>query len=208
PIYTAGVNERMVEVAGRVADGLLGHVLFTTGYIEDVVRPAIERGAKRTGRDPRDVQVASLVLACAHEDPELARREAAAMLAFYALTSTELLVGVGGVLRMLAASEGGLEDFQRSQALSAFSVTRLLASEQQAAADLLATTKADMAAALAADERPEMPAARARIEVAADGPELGEAVGALLDALPRDDALRRPIHAALRDMSDREVAAL
>src|SRR4051794_27010672 len=45
PIYTAGVNPRMIEVAGRVADGLLGHALFTTGYIEDVVRPAIARGA-------------------------------------------------------------------------------------------------------------------------------------------------------------------
>jgi probable F420-dependent oxidoreductase len=88
PIYTAGVNPRMIEVAGRVADGLLGHVLFTTAYLEDVVLPAIEKGARRTGRDPDDVEVASLVLACAHEDPEVARREAAAMLAFYASAKT------------------------------------------------------------------------------------------------------------------------
>jgi probable F420-dependent oxidoreductase len=88
PIYTAGVNPRMVEVAGRVADGLLGHILFTTEYLTDVVLPAIEKGARRTGRDPRDVQVASLVLACAHDDPEVARREAAAMLAFYASAKT------------------------------------------------------------------------------------------------------------------------
>ena len=33
PIYTAGVNPRMVETAGRVADGLLGHTLFTAGYL-------------------------------------------------------------------------------------------------------------------------------------------------------------------------------
>jgi probable F420-dependent oxidoreductase len=88
PIYTAGVNPRMVEVAGRVADGLLGHVLFTTAYIEDVVLPAIEQGAKRTGRDPGDVRVASLVLASIDDDPEVARREAAAMLAFYASAKT------------------------------------------------------------------------------------------------------------------------
>jgi probable F420-dependent oxidoreductase len=88
PIYTAGVNPRMVEVAGRVADGLLGHVLFTTGYIEDVVLPAIELGAQRTGRDPGDVRVASLVLASVDDDPEVARREAAAMLAFYASAKT------------------------------------------------------------------------------------------------------------------------
>jgi probable F420-dependent oxidoreductase len=88
PIYTAGVNPRMIESAGRVADGLLGHVLFTTGYIEDVVRPAIEKGARHAGRDPGDVEIASLVLACAHEDEETARREAAAMLAFYASAKT------------------------------------------------------------------------------------------------------------------------
>jgi probable F420-dependent oxidoreductase len=88
PIYTAGVNPRMIEAAGRVADGLLGHVLFTTGYIEDVVLPAISKGARHTGRDPKDVAVASLILACADEDPEAARREAAAMLAFYASAKT------------------------------------------------------------------------------------------------------------------------
>jgi probable F420-dependent oxidoreductase len=88
PIYTAGVNPRMVEVAGRVADGLLGHVLFTTGYIEDVVRPAIEQGAQRTGRDPSDVRVASLVLAAVDDDPEVVRRAAAAQLAFYASAKT------------------------------------------------------------------------------------------------------------------------
>lgn len=88
PIYTAGVNPRMVEVAGRVADGLLGHVLFTTGYLEEVVRPAIEQGATRTGRDPSDVRIASLVIASVDDDAERARREAAAQLAFYATAKT------------------------------------------------------------------------------------------------------------------------
>jgi probable F420-dependent oxidoreductase len=88
PIYTAGVNPRMVEVAGRVADGLLGHVLFTTGYIEDVVLPAIEKGAERTGRDRSDVRIASLVIASVDDDADTARREAAAQLAFYASAKT------------------------------------------------------------------------------------------------------------------------
>ena len=52
PIFTAGVNPRMIETAGRVADGLLGHTLFSPRYVEDVVRPAVERGAARPGRDP------------------------------------------------------------------------------------------------------------------------------------------------------------
>ena len=45
PIYTAGVNSRMVEVAGRVSDGLICHPTLTDRYLDDVVRPAIARGA-------------------------------------------------------------------------------------------------------------------------------------------------------------------
>lgn len=84
PIYTAGVNPRMVEVAGRVSDGLLGHALFTVPYLEDVVLPALARGAARADRDMREVRIASLVIAVVDdEDPEQARREAAAQIAFY-----------------------------------------------------------------------------------------------------------------------------
>jgi probable F420-dependent oxidoreductase len=88
PIYTAGVNPRMIETAGRVADGLLGHTLFTVPYLEDVVLPAIENGALRNGRDPADVRVASLVFASVHADAEQARREVAAQIAFYASAKT------------------------------------------------------------------------------------------------------------------------
>jgi alkanesulfonate monooxygenase SsuD/methylene tetrahydromethanopterin reductase-like flavin-dependent oxidoreductase (luciferase family) len=83
PIYTAGVNPRMIEAAGRVADGLLGHTLFSPRYVEEVVRPAIERGAAHAGRDSGDVALATYTLASAHEDRAQARREAAAMIAFY-----------------------------------------------------------------------------------------------------------------------------
>jgi probable F420-dependent oxidoreductase len=88
PIYVAGVNARMVESAGRVADGLLGHPLFTRAYVEDVVLPAIEKGALRTGRRPQDVRVASLVFAAVSDDPDQARREVAAQIAFYASAKT------------------------------------------------------------------------------------------------------------------------
>lgn len=88
PIYTAGVNPRMIEVAGRVADGLLGHPLFTVPYLEEVVHPSIARGAEKTGRDPGDVRVASLVIAVIHDDVEQARWEAAAQIAFYCSVKT------------------------------------------------------------------------------------------------------------------------
>lgn len=88
PIYTAGVNPRMIETAGRVADGLLGHTLFTTGYIEDVVLPAIERGAEHADRPASSVQVASLIFASVSDDAEQARREVAAQIGFYSSVKT------------------------------------------------------------------------------------------------------------------------
>jgi probable F420-dependent oxidoreductase len=97
PIYTAGVNPRMVEVAGRVADGLLGHTLFTPEHIMEVVRPAIAKGADHAGRDVDDVAVASLIFACVHDDAEVARREVAAQIAFYASVKSyaNLLESIG-----------------------------------------------------------------------------------------------------------------
>jgi len=57
--------------------------VFSARYIDEVVHPAIERGARHAGRDPGDVALATLALASANEDGEQARRDTAAMIAFY-----------------------------------------------------------------------------------------------------------------------------
>ncbi len=88
PVFTAGVNRRMVEVAGRVADGFIGHPLFTPGYFDDVVRPVIAAGAAKTGRDAARVEIAAMVICSVAADEEQARREAAAQIAFYASPRT------------------------------------------------------------------------------------------------------------------------
>lgn len=84
PIYTAGVNPRMIESAGRVADGLCAHPVHTVKFLQEVARPAIARGAEKTGRDPGDIAVVATPITVIHEDAEQARREAAAQIAFYA----------------------------------------------------------------------------------------------------------------------------
>jgi probable F420-dependent oxidoreductase len=88
PVYTAGVNTRMVEVAGRVSDGFLGHPLFSARYYDDVVLPAIAAGAAKTGREAKGVQVAGLVICSVSDDEAQARREVAAQIAFYAAPRT------------------------------------------------------------------------------------------------------------------------
>lgn len=87
PVYLAGFNARMVAAAGAVADGLVGHPIFTRRYVEEVVRPALASGAARTGRDP-DVPIAGYVITSVAEDGDRARRDAAAQIAFYVVVRT------------------------------------------------------------------------------------------------------------------------
>lgn len=87
PVYLAGFNPRMVRAAGAVADGLVGHPIFTPRYVHEVVRPALRAGAERTGRDG-GVPIAGYVICSIAEDGERARRDAAAQIAFYTVVRT------------------------------------------------------------------------------------------------------------------------
>lgn len=87
PIYMAGVNPRMIEAAGAVADGLVGHPLFTPEYVAEVARPALARGAERAGRDA-PVPIAGYLTCCVDPDREQARRAAAAVVAFNSTVKT------------------------------------------------------------------------------------------------------------------------
>ena len=87
PIYTAGVNARMIEAAGAVADGLVGHPLFTVDYVRDVVRPALARGSERAGRDGPP-PIAGYVTCAVDDDADRARRNAKAIIAFNSTVKT------------------------------------------------------------------------------------------------------------------------
>jgi probable F420-dependent oxidoreductase len=87
PIYMAGVNPRMVEAAGAVGDGLVGHPLFTREYVSEVVRPALAKGAERTGRDAR-VPIAGYLTTSVDDDRDAARQAAAAIIAFNSTVKT------------------------------------------------------------------------------------------------------------------------
>src|SRR5256714_11698756 len=78
PIYMAGVNPRMIEAAGRVGDGLVGHPLFTPEYVRDVARPALAKGAERAGRDGA-VPIAGYLTCSVGADRDSARNAARAV---------------------------------------------------------------------------------------------------------------------------------
>jgi probable F420-dependent oxidoreductase len=84
PIYIAGVNPRMVQGVGRVADGLIGHPMFTKLYVDEVVRPALAEGAAKAERDPADVEVFGILMCAVDDDVELARRRIAYAISQYA----------------------------------------------------------------------------------------------------------------------------
>ncbi|SPM34818.1 F420-dependent oxidoreductase [Mycobacterium rhizamassiliense] len=84
PIYLAGVNPAMVRIAGEVADGLVGHPMFTSDYLEAVVRPALVRGASSAGRSAADIAVTGIKMCVIDDDEESARRQAAFAIGQYA----------------------------------------------------------------------------------------------------------------------------
>ena len=87
PVYMAGVNVRMVETAGQVADGLVGHPLFTPEYVREVVRPALARGAASAGRE-LPPPIAGYLTCSVGEDRDAARGAAAAVIAFNSTVKT------------------------------------------------------------------------------------------------------------------------
>jgi probable F420-dependent oxidoreductase len=108
PIYLAAVNRVMAETAGRCADGVIGHPMTSPAWVRDVLRPAVERGAKEAGRDPGEVNITTGLIVAVSEDRDEARREAALQIAFYATTRT-----YRPVLR-LHGFEDRLEPFRRA----------------------------------------------------------------------------------------------
>jgi probable F420-dependent oxidoreductase len=61
-IYVAAVNPVMTRIAGEVGDGLAAHVFSTPEYLAEVVRPALEAGARRAER-PRPPILLQLLVA-------------------------------------------------------------------------------------------------------------------------------------------------
>src|SRR3954466_2813771 len=91
PIYLAGVNPRMIQAAGTVGDGLVGHPLFTPEYVREVARPALARGAERAGRDAA-VPIAGYLTCAVASDREAARQAARAVVAFNSTVKTYRVV--------------------------------------------------------------------------------------------------------------------
>jgi probable F420-dependent oxidoreductase len=85
-VFLAAVGERMTEVAGEVADGILLHGFTTERYVREVTVPALERGWARAGKQRGDFELSGpmfVVTGTNEEEYEAARRGTKQQIAFY-----------------------------------------------------------------------------------------------------------------------------
>jgi alkanesulfonate monooxygenase SsuD/methylene tetrahydromethanopterin reductase-like flavin-dependent oxidoreductase (luciferase family) len=83
PVLLGAFNKLMATAGGRVADGVIGHGLFTRAWWQDVVRPAVARGAAQAGRQGAPAEHGWVITAIDDDDPRRAVMDARRMIAFY-----------------------------------------------------------------------------------------------------------------------------
>jgi probable F420-dependent oxidoreductase len=89
PVYIAGVNARLAELAGELCDGFHVHPFHSPEYVRQTVRPAIERGARDAGRAAAEVELATSVFVVSGGEGTSEQRESVrAQISFYASTPT------------------------------------------------------------------------------------------------------------------------
>ena len=91
PVYVSALGPGMARVAGEVCDGLLLHPMCSYKYVCEVILPAVEKGARRADRDPRDVELLWGGFTATGDDDEAlqrARRGVARAISFYGSTRT------------------------------------------------------------------------------------------------------------------------
>ena len=88
-VFVAAVGQKMTEVAGEVADGILCHGFTTARYVEEVTIPALEKGLEKVGRKRSDIEIVCPVFGVvASNDEELEAKLTGAkkQIAFYGST--------------------------------------------------------------------------------------------------------------------------
>ncbi|MEZ0342724.1 LLM class F420-dependent oxidoreductase [Mycobacterium sp. pV006] len=88
-VFVAAVGDKMTEMCGAVADGLIAHAFSTRRYMHEVTIPTLTRGIERAGRSRTDVEVASPLFVVTGNDEEQVAAAAVAtrkQIAFYAST--------------------------------------------------------------------------------------------------------------------------
>lgn len=129
PIFVAGVNTHLCQLAGELADGFHVHPNHTVKYLREIVLPGIESGAAKAGRSRALVQLSGTIFVITND----AEREAVrTQVSFYASTPSYRAVldchgwGETGERLSRLAARGHWDEMPREigdEMLDAFAVT-------------------------------------------------------------------------------------
>ena len=89
PIFIAGVNRRICQLAGELCDGFHAHPLHTARYLREVVLPNVQTGLNKAGRSRHALELSSSLFVIPTDDAERAaafETEIRQQIAFYAST--------------------------------------------------------------------------------------------------------------------------
>jgi probable F420-dependent oxidoreductase len=105
PIYLPAVFEKACELAGEIADGLLGHPLWNEQWIAQQTIPALHRGLARVSRDRSAVTLNLQMFVAVNPDRRAAVEDARPSVAYYSQSPQYLRyfdeIGFGAEARAL-----------------------------------------------------------------------------------------------------------
>ncbi len=95
PIYIGATGDKMLELAGEIADGVVLNYVVSVEYIRHAIALVTE-GALKAGRDPKAVDLPELLVCClSDEDPKAAMAEGKKLVAYYLATEPHIMKASG-----------------------------------------------------------------------------------------------------------------
>lgn len=91
PVHISAINPYNCRLVGELCDGIKLHGFNTPKYLREVILPNIEAGAKKAGRDPKEIEVCGLgfiITGKNEEEIEKAKAPVRQQIAFYGSTRT------------------------------------------------------------------------------------------------------------------------
>ena len=91
PIHISAINPYNCRLVGEVCDGIKLHGFNTPKYLREVILPNIEKGAKKAGRDLKEIEICGIgfvITGKTEEEVEKAKAPFRQQIAFYGSTRT------------------------------------------------------------------------------------------------------------------------
>jgi 5,10-methylenetetrahydromethanopterin reductase len=95
PIYIGATGDKMLELAGEIADGVVLNYVVSVEYIRHAIALVTE-GAIKAGHDPKAVDLPELLVCClSDKDPKAAMAEGKKLVAYYLATEPHIMKASG-----------------------------------------------------------------------------------------------------------------